>query len=79
MGGVEYKLKNNMSFFNLFASNYSQLIAIEPNGEERIIYNVNNEHLVGTIAMFLFVVAFVGIIIGRIVYVCVKFKKQKTV
>ena len=45
IGDTEYFLKNDMGIFNLFASSYSQLIIIDKNGEESIIYDVNSAQI----------------------------------
>lgn len=59
IGDTEYRIKNNMSFLNLFASSYSCLIAVKANGEERVIYDVSTSQIIKMSAIFIFVVIFI--------------------
>lgn len=67
IGDVEYSIKNNMGVLNLFASSYSQLVAKEANGQERIIYDIGSIQLLETIFIMVVVILFVGIVAVSIV------------
>ena len=45
LNNKKYILKNDMGFFNIFATSYNQLVVIDSNGTEKIIYDVNNKQL----------------------------------
>ena len=57
VGGIRYTLKNNLGFFGLFASTYSQLTAADPDGEERVLYDVSAEQLVKSALVFVHITA----------------------
>lgn len=58
-GDKKYKIKNDMGLLNFFAFSYSQLVVINANGEENIIYDVNTTQTFYTVALIIFVVLFV--------------------
>lgn len=65
IGETEFILKNNMGLFNIFASNFSQLIAIDSSGSTNVIYDVNSTQLVKTTVLFgvIFVVIFITVLV----------------
>ena len=42
--GTEYKLQKGMGILGFFSSSYSKLVAVNNDGEERIIYDVSSVH-----------------------------------
>ena len=65
VGDVEYTIKNDMGFFNIFASSYSQLVVtdIDVDGGTNIVYDVNSSHFVRVISIFIGDLIVVGIVI----------------
>lgn len=61
VGNTEYMLKNDMGILNIFASNYSQLVCVDPEGGEFLLYDVNSTQLTSAIV----------ILIGGLVFVCI--------
>lgn len=60
-GNTVYTLRNDMGFFNLFASNYSQLVATNTEEKETVLYDVNSAQF-SKIAIILFgVLVFVAL------------------
>lgn len=58
----EYKVKNNLGIFNIFASSYSQLVVTDQTGAEKIIYDVSAFQLrqvIGNISIFVVFFCFV--------------------
>ena len=55
-----YLIRNDMGVFNWIALSYSQVVVVDVNGVERIIYDVNSTQLVKTIVLFVFVLAFLS-------------------
>lgn len=58
----EYKIKNNLGIFNIFASSYSQLVVTDQTGAEKIIYDVSAFQLrqvIGNISIFVVFFCFV--------------------
>ena len=60
---TEYTLRNDMGFFNIFASSYSQLVVTDANGDTNKIYDVNSSHFLRVISIFLGVLIVTGIYI----------------
>ena len=63
VSGTEYTLRNNMGIFNLFASSYSQLVALDINGEESILYDVSSTHMAKMIVMSVCILLFVSVVV----------------
>lgn len=57
-GDIVYTLRNDMGLFNLFSSNYSQLIATNSMGEETVLYDVNSFQFAKMVLGFLGVLFF---------------------
>ena len=57
-------IRNNMGFlFNLFASDYSQVVVKETTGEEKVIYDVNSGQFAKKLTFFIIILVFVSIIV----------------
>lgn len=71
IGDTEYILKNDLGVFNLFASSYSQLIVINTNGEESIVYDVTSDHFFNmvtiSIGALVLVCLAVAVVIGKFI------------
>lgn len=50
-GNTKYRIRNDMGILNLIQFSYSQLAAIQPTGEEKILYDVNSAQLAKTITV----------------------------
>ena len=61
VGDHKYVIKNDMGFFNIFASSYSQFITVDDQGNQKILHDVNSMQLTRTIIAFVAVVVFVAI------------------
>ena len=63
-----FKIRNDMGFlFNLFASDYSQVVVKEANGEEKIIYDVNSGQFAKKLTFLIGLIIFVAIVVFCIV------------
>jgi hypothetical protein len=67
VGDDQYIIKNDMGIFSYFGSSYSQLIKINKNGEELILYDVSDAKIVRTIISFLAVIILLVVAILTIV------------
>lgn len=76
VGNYKYIIKNDMGLFNIFASSYSQLIAVDDQGNQTILYNVNNALRTKTIIIFIAVIMFVVIVVSVIIVQFLKLRKQ---
>jgi len=76
IGDVEYSLRNNMGFFDLFASSYSQLVVEDSKGGERIIHDVNSSQFVSIVVMFVGVLLLVCVAIFSVVWQFVKLRQK---
>ncbi len=74
VGDDQYIIKNNMSVFSYFGSSYSQLIKIDKNGLETILYDVSGAKIIRTVIAFL-----VAIIIFIIAILTIVKSMQKRV
>ncbi len=63
VGGTEYRIRNDMGILNLFASSYSRLIAVNPDGEETILYDVNTTQFIKMLVLFVGVIVWITLII----------------
>ena len=70
IGGVKYKVKNDMGILNFFIgqSSYSQLVKTDNFGNETILYDYNSFLLIKTIIVFLFIIIFVSFVIIHLVF-----------
>lgn len=66
VGDAKYSLRNNMGILNFVSTSYSQLIKTSSDGEEIILYNVNNFQTIKTIVFVCCAVAFVALAIYTI-------------
>lgn len=55
---ARYYIRSDMGVLNIFAFSYSQLVMERPDGEEIIIYDVNDTQLARTIIGLIVVVSF---------------------
>lgn len=76
VGNCKYIIKNDMGLFNIFASSYSQLMAVDDQGNQTILYNVNNTQMTKTIITFIAVIVFVAIVVSVIIFQFLKLRKQ---
>ncbi len=74
VNGTKYRIQNDMGILNLVATSYSQVVTIDANGNEAIIYDVNSEQLTKTILILIAVFVFVVI---AVMGVAREFKKPK--
>ena len=72
-------MKNDMGAFSVFASSYSQLVFVDQQGQETIIYDVSTTQKSSTIIIVVLVVCFISIIVGTAISGMVRFKKQKMI
>ena len=70
--GIKYILKNKMGFFNILASNYSQLVVIDSENEH-IIYDVNCSQLAKAWIRLIYWGAFLAIAL----FIIIKTNKSK--
>lgn len=75
IGDNAYVIRNDIGIFNLIATSYSQIISIDSNGEENIIYDVNSTQYFNTVAMFIFVIVFISVAVAIIIRQFVKLKR----
>lgn len=69
-----YTLRNDMGFFNIFASSYSQVVATKTNGEEVIIYDVNQDQFLNMLLIFIVVIVFILIVIFYLIRLLIRTK-----
>ena len=74
IGNNEYTLKNDLGFFNVFASSYSQLVKTSANGEATVIYDVSSTQYSSMVITLVAVLVSFGIV--AIALVC-QFVKQR--
>ena len=74
-GDTTYIIKNDMGFFNWFASSYSQIITIDATGTECIIYDINPVQLTNVIVTIGIVCVLVLIAIVVVVWQFVKLRR----
>lgn len=67
VGDDRYIIKNDMGIFSYFGSSYSQLIKIDKNESEIILYDVNDAKIIRTIITFLAAIALLVIAILTII------------
>lgn len=76
VGDDQYIIKNDMGIFSYFGSSYSQLIKIDENGEEIILYDVSDAKIVRTIIAFLAVIILLVIAILTIIKTARKLTRE---
>lgn len=76
IGQASYYVKNDMGMFNFLASSYSQLIAEDSQGNQTILYDVNNTQMTKTIVAFFAVIVFAAVVVLMILVQFVKFRKR---
>ena len=75
VGNYKYIIKNDMGLLNIFASSYSQLIAVDDQGNQKILYDVNNAQMARTIIMFIAVIMIVALAVSVIVSQFLKMRR----
>ena len=70
VGTHKYELRNNLGILNLFSSSYSQLIQVDENDSEIILYDVSHESLIYSFIIIICVVIFIAIIVFIIIHRC---------
>lgn len=76
IGQASYYVKNDMGMFNFLASSYSQLITEDSQGNQTILYDVNNTQMTKTIVAFFAVIVFAAVVVLMILVQFVKFRKR---
>lgn len=76
IGDKEYMIKNDMGFFNIFASSYAQLIVKNTDGEECVIYDVGAEQLLNMVVTFVVVVVFSCFAVAVIIWQFIKLRHE---
>lgn len=74
IGDTRYLIRNDMGIFNWFALSYSQLITINTNGEESIIYDVSSAQFSNMVAVFVGVLVFACLVLAVVI---LQFNKLK--
>ena len=67
IGQASYYVKNDMGMFNFLASSYSQLITEDSQGNQTILYDVNNTQMTKTIVAFFAVIVFAAVVVLMII------------
>jgi membrane protein YdbS with pleckstrin-like domain len=65
-----------MGIFNFLALSYSQLITEDSQGNQTILYDVNNTQMTKTIVAFFAVIVFAAVVVLIILAQFVKFRKR---
>lgn len=65
-----------MGIFNFLASSYSKLITEDSQGNQTILYDVNNTQMTKTIVAFFAVIVFAAVVVLMILVQFVKFRKR---
>ena len=78
-GKKEYYLRNRMGVLNLFASSYSQLVEIDEEGKESVIYNVNDSYFMKLMIKVVLVIIMILVIILSIIWRYKKFRIKNSV
>lgn len=76
IGQASYYVENDMGIFNFLASSYSQLITEDSQGNQTILYDVNNTQMTKTIVAFFAVIVFAAVVVLMILVQFVKFRKR---
>ena len=78
VGDSIYSIRNDMGLFNLVAMSYSQIVITDANGSENIIYDVNSNQILKTVAFCIIVIAIIIIAVVCIAREFIKLSKSKT-
>ena len=79
VGNCQYRIRNDMGLLNITATSYSQLVKIEEDGTESILYDVNDECLAQTIFGLIVCVLFVAVALTCVITNMVKSQKKNRV
>ncbi len=74
---TRYVMRNKMGVLNWLAMSYSQIIVIDSNGAENMIYDANQTHLVNMIVSIVIIFTFVCIVIVGVVWEFNKLKNKQ--
>lgn len=77
IGDTTYSIENDMGILNFIAVSYSQVIARDAAGGERIIYDVSSKQLFNTTAVLIIVCIVVAIAVTTIVKGLIKVQRGK--
>lgn len=72
----KYIIKNDMGLFNIFASSYSQLVVEDAQGNQTILYDVNNAQMTKIIIIFVASILVFVIAVSTIVHQFLKSHKR---
>ena len=76
VGDKTYTIRNDMWILNWVALSYSQVVVVDIDGTESIIYDVNTEQLIRTIVILCFVIAFISIVVVVLVRQIIKLNRE---
>ena len=76
VGNCKYIIRNDMGLFNFFASSYSQLVVVDDQGNQIMLYDVNGAQMARTIIICIAVIAFAAIAVSVIVFQFLKLRKR---
>ena len=74
--GKDYRLTNDLGFFNVFVSDYSKLIVTNKDGETTVLYDVSSMQLGKKIVEFVFIGGIVVFVIIGIIRLIIKGQKE---
>lgn len=74
IGDTEYFLENDMGILNLFTSSYSQLITINKNSGESIIYDVNSAQFSNMVVVVGGLIVFICLVVTVVIWQFIKLK-----
>lgn len=76
VGEVRYVMRNEKGFFNTITSCYTQVAAVFPNGEEKIIYDVSGVQLLRRIFYFTVIVSFITLVFVNLIKLMIKCRRD---
>lgn len=65
-GEHEYVLRNDIGFVGIFASSYSQLYRIDTDGQEKLLYDANEQQFIQIWAVFIGTIIFIIIVVYKL-------------
>lgn len=71
-----YQIKNPKSLFYLFSSSYSQLIKIDSQGKNVVIYDITSIQTLRLVLLYLFILLFITLVVLIIVKKCIHYKRK---
>lgn len=77
VGDTTYIIRNNMGIFNWIAFSYSQIITIDAEGIEHVVYDVSSTQLFKTIAIIVIACVFVAIAVTVIIRQSIRRNSEK--